>query len=143
MVVATVQAAGDPRPTDSRLFDPKLGMRDDIRARLEPEQIAWLEHRLSLRSTEPAIGYRVSTSLFGRRFFVALLAGRELRSVKRLQDEGLKRSFGKVAFEVGIICLAATVMVCTVVGFGLGLFWLLDTAFGFTNLPDYLDKLFH
>jgi hypothetical protein len=118
-------------------------VREDIRARLEPEQVNWLESRLTQRRTEPAIAYRVSTSLFGNRFFVALLAGRELRSAKRLQQEGLKRSFGTVAFEIGIICLAATFMVCTVLGFGFGLFWLLDTAFGFTNLPDYIDKLFH
>ena len=118
-------------------------VRDDIRCRLEPEQIAWLEHRLERRRTEAAIAYRVSTALFGSRFYIALLAGRELRSSKRLQIEGLKRSFVTVAFEISIICLAATLMVAMLVGLGLGLFWLLDQALGITNLPEYLDKLFH
>jgi hypothetical protein len=122
---------------------PQPLVRDDIRARLEPEQVSWLERRLERSQADAAFAYRVSTALFGNRFYIALLAGREMRSAKRIQQEGLKRSFGSVAFEIAIMCLAATFMVCTLLGFGFGLFWLLDQAFGITNLPDYLDKLFH
>jgi hypothetical protein len=126
-------------PTISQ--DPLL--RDDIRACLTAEQASWLERRIERRAADAAIAYRVSTALFGNRFFIALLAGRELRSTKRIQQEGLRRSFGSVALEIAIMCLAAAVMVASVVGFGVGLFWLVDQALGVTNLPDYLDKLFH
>ncbi len=115
----------------------------DIRARLDADQVLWLEQRLERRRRDVAFAYRVSTALFGNRFYIAVLAGREQRSSKRVSDEGLKRSFATVAFEIGIVCLTATCMVATLAGFGLGLIWLLDHTLGITNLPDYLDKLFH
>ena len=51
--------------------------RDDIRACLDTEQVSWLERRIERRAVDAAITYRVSTALFGNRFYIALLAGRE------------------------------------------------------------------
>lgn len=118
-------------------------VRADIRARLDAEQIAWLEEKVGARTASHAINYRVSTSFFGRRFYLTFLAGSEMRSLRRLQDEGQRRSFSTVAFEIATFCLAVTLMLSMLVASGLGLVWLFDQLFNITDLPAYLDKLFH
>lgn len=133
----------DVAAASPQVADHATRVRRDICERLDPEQVAWLQQQLVRSEPELAIAYRASTSVFGKRFFIAVLAGRELRSAKRLQDEGLSRRFGAVAFELGIMALAAALLVGTLVGGIAGVLWLLDYTFGFTNLPDYLDKLFH
>ena len=62
------------------------------------------------------VRYRFSSSIFGRHFYVALVAGSETRSPGRLRDEGIKRRLAAVAFEIGVFCLAVSLMICLVIG---------------------------
>lgn len=142
--MATIPAA-ETIATDERetpLRRP-IHIRDDIKISLDAEQIAWLEEKIGTRTGSHAINYRVSTSFFGRRFFLTFLAGAEMRSLRRLQEEGQRRTFSNVAFEIGTFCLAVTLMLCTLIGSGIGLLWLFDQLFNVTDLPAYMDKLFH
>lgn len=142
--MATVPADGLIAAEAVASSRPKaIQVRDDIKARLDSEQIDWLEEKIGARTTRHAINYRVSTAVVGRRFYLTVLAGAEKRSLRRLQEEGQRRPFSTVAFEIGTLCLAVTLMVCTIVGLGFGLFWLFDQLFNVTDLPAYLDKLFH
>ena len=120
-----------------------IQLREDIKANLDGEQIAWLEDKIGARTGAHAINYRVSTSFFGSRFYLTFLAGAEMRSLRRLQEDGHRRSFSTVAFEIGTFCIAVTLMLCTLIGLGFGLVWLFDQLFNLTDLPAYLDKLFH
>ena len=130
---------------DDRVTPPRraVHIRGDIRASLDAEQIAWLEEKVGARTGSHAINYRVSTSFLGRRFYLTFLAGAEMRSLRRLQEEGQRRSFSTVAFEIGTFCFAVTLMLSTMIGMAFGLFWLFDQLFNLSDLPAYMDKLFH
>ncbi len=82
------------------------------------------------RSGAHALHYRVSTSLFGRRFFMAVLAGTETRSTKRLRDEGTLRNIWSVIIELSIVCLALAMMICLLTGFGVISVYLVKCAMG-------------
>jgi hypothetical protein len=77
-----------------------------------------------------ALHYRFSTSLFGRRFYMAILAGTETRSARRLRDEGIVRSFWAVATELSILCLALAMMICLLTGFAVIAVYLAKCAMG-------------
>jgi hypothetical protein len=83
----------------------------DIQANLSQDQVQRLDAMLLPRRTEHAVDYRVSSDLFGRRFYLTLFAGSENRSQRRLQDEGQTRSLGGVAFELSMICLAVAMLI--------------------------------
>ncbi len=60
--------------------------------------------------------YRFSTSLFGRRFYMAFLAGTENRSMRRVREDGSGRNVVVVATELAVICLALSMMICLLTG---------------------------
>ena len=59
-----------------------------LRATFTPEQLAALAQASVPVNAPHLIDYRVSVPLFGKRFYVTLLAGRERRSLSRLAAEG-------------------------------------------------------
>ena len=64
----------------------------DILTHLSPDQVTRLVQSLPPRLGAHAVDYRVSTSMFGRGFYIALVAGSEKRPLRRLRHEGLKRA---------------------------------------------------
>jgi hypothetical protein len=76
------------------------------------------------------VRYRFSTSLFGRRFFVAVLAGSEARAMRRLREDGVLRNFWAVAVELSIVCLALSLMICLITGFVVITLYLAKSAMG-------------
>ncbi len=88
-----------------------------LRASFSPEQLAALAQASVPVNSPHAIDYRVSFPLFGKRFYVTLLAGRERRSLSRLAAEGQIRfaqittlyamfvGLGLAAMLIGIVML--------------------------------------
>lgn len=66
--------------------------------------------------TQPAPGasYQISFSLFGRSYFIALLAGVERRSPERLKAEGGRKSWLHVlCIACVLVVFASTLLMCT------------------------------
>lgn len=85
--------------------------------------------------TQPAPGasYRISFSLFGRRFFVALLAGVERRSPERLAAEGVRKSWLHVLCTACVLVVfSSTLLMCT-----LATAYLLKSLVGIDVLDDH------
>ena len=117
----------------------------DIRAQLSPEQVARLLQSLPPRMGAHAVDYRVSTSMFGRGFYIALVAGGEKRPLRRLRHEGLKRALPAVLFEVATVCLAVAMMVCLLVGVSVVAAYIVKSAMGIDLMdgPSFLHDLFY
>lgn len=56
------------------------------------------------------LSYRISFSVFGRRFFFAFLAGREYRSAQRVATEGQTKSWQHRLFGVALLVAFASTM---------------------------------
>ncbi len=93
------------------------------------------ERQASPRRSAHALHYRFSTSVFGRRFFMAVLAGTETRSTRRLRDDGIVRNVWAVATELAIVCLAIALMICLLTGFAVIALYLVKCAMGL----DFMD----
>jgi hypothetical protein len=117
----------------------------DIGACLSAEQHGRLIALLAERRSEHALDYRVSTSFFGRRFYICLFGGSELRSLRRLQAEGLERPFWGFLFDVLIVTLAILLVLGTLLGAGVGLVMLFRSVFGIDLVdgPSFWDRLYH
>jgi hypothetical protein len=75
--------------------------------------------------------YRFSTQMFGRRFYMAILAGAENRSPRRVHDDGTRRNVVAVAAELAVICLALSMMICLLIGVAVVAMYLVKVAMGF------------
>lgn len=107
----------------------------DIAARLSEEQLGRLQQILSARTKSHPVDYRISTSMFGRCFYVALFAGYEARSWQRLNRENQSRPLTSVLRDAFAVSLAVTLMLCMLAGASvLGLF-LLQPLTGFVLFP--------
>jgi hypothetical protein len=116
-------------PSSSAGGGPSSPVPADIQALLSEDQVRRLEQQLTPRSTAHPVDYRVSTALFGKRFYLTLLAGTEARSARRLQDEGHMRSFGVVVFEISMMCLAvSTLLIGSAAVIGLAIKAIYDAA---------------
>ena len=91
----------------------------DIAARLSAEQVEHLRGILAARHTPHAVDYRVTTSLFGKRFYVALFAGSETRSWERLKREKQPRPFSAVLRDACVVSFGVTLMLCMLAGVAL------------------------
>ena len=116
----------------------------DIRAALTPQQITRLERLLALPAPGHTIDYRVSTALLGRRFYLALFSGRELRSPRRVSDDGQQRGFMDFLFEAVLLCLAGVFLVCLLALSGLVTLYLVKSALGIDLFegPSVLHRFF-
>ena len=114
------------------MADATTGSRipDDIKSCLTDEQTKRLDALLSARPTMHALAYRASTSVFGRPFYLAVLAGAEARSHRRLRGEGLKRRMTAVVFEVALFCLAVSAMLCVLTGMAIIVLYVMKIAVG-------------
>lgn len=117
----------------------------DIRERLSPDQVTRLMESLRPRLSEHSLDYRVSSSVFGSGFYIALLAGGEKRPLMRLRREGLKRALPAVLFEVGTVCLAIAGMVCLLVGVSVIGAYIVKSAMGIDLMdgPSLLHNFFY
>ena len=117
----------------------------DIRAQLSPDQFTRLMQSLPPRPGAHVVDYRVSTSMFGRGFYIALVGGREKRPLRRLRTEGLKRALPAVLFEVGTVCLAIATMVCLLVGVSVVGAYIVKSAMGIDLIdgPSVLHDFFY
>ena len=62
---------------------------EEVRATFSEVQLAALARSWRVHATRHIVDYRVSVPLpFGKRYYVALLVGRERRNIERLQREG-------------------------------------------------------
>jgi hypothetical protein len=116
----------------------------DIRAALTPQQIARLERMLAVPTPGHTIDYRVSTALLGRRFYLTLFSGRELRSPRRVTADGQQRSFLDFLFEALLLCLAVTFLACLLAVTCLVLLYLVKSALGVDLFdgPSFLHRFF-
>ncbi len=116
----------------------------DIRAALTPQQITRLERMLAIPTPGHMIDYRVSTALLGRRFYLALFSGRELRSPRRVTADGQHRGFMDFLFEAILLCLVVTCLVCLLALAGLVTLYLVKSALGIDLLegPSVLHRFF-
>ena len=97
-----------------------------IAACLSPDQIGLLERMLAARTAPHPIDYRVSTSLFGRSFYVALFAGTEARSPYRLHQEKQVRPVLQVLRDAFVVTTIVTLVLCLLAGTVVGAMYLLN-----------------
>lgn len=95
--------------------DKMIKLPADIAERLTPEQAERVQAMLSSRIAVHPIDYRVTTSLFGRRFYVALFAGNEARTWQRLKDENQIRPFLAVLRDGAVFTFGVTIALCALV----------------------------
>jgi hypothetical protein len=110
----------------------------DIRERLSDEQAARLERLL--KGPLPArhrIAYRVSSSLFGTRFYVALFAGMEKRDAARVRDAGERRWIARLALDAALFGWAVLCAVVFIVGFAVTGAYLLKSGLGIDLFEDH------
>jgi hypothetical protein len=123
-----------PRPdlaTPTAMADAAASLvPPDIAARLLPEQVKQLDRLLGSCRTIHALDYRVSSSLFGRPFYLAVIAGNERRPVRRLVADGQRRGFLAVLAELGTIALAASIIILSMAALFAGVLY------GFHRLTD-------
>lgn len=115
----TLQAS-DPLPAAPAPYAPEQDaiadrIPADIRATLHPSQVARLAQLLAPLPTEHGIDYRVSTAIFGQRFYLAVITGPELRTRARLVRAGQQRSFKWLMFDALLAYAAVSGVVVTVV----------------------------
>jgi hypothetical protein len=106
----------DMMPSSSEGGEATSPIPSDIQAHLSPAQVQRLEAMLAPQRWVHPVDYRVSSVIFGTRFYVTLLAGIEERSHRRLESEGHTRSLAGVAFEFAMICVAVTLMIACTLG---------------------------
>lgn len=95
-----LQAAGvDSNPAFDRLA---ARLPATILATLTPEQLSALEEAIRPANARHRVDYRVSIPWIGGRYYIALFAGRERRSMERLRQEG-QISIGRVAGTYGAV----------------------------------------
>ncbi len=104
----------------------------NIRSSLTPAQMVQLVELMDPARAAHQIDYRVSTNWFGRNFYLALFAGVEKRSPRRLLQDGQRRSFSLFLFEAILVNLAMTLLVCGLLFVAVtGLLWVLpDSGIG-------------
>ncbi len=110
----------------------------DIRDRLDGDQIARLVRMLA--RADPArhkIAYRVSSRLFGARFYVALFAGIEKRCPNRVQNAGEKRWLLRLMVDAALFGWAILCAVIFVVGFAVTGAYLLKSGLGIDLFEDH------
>lgn len=110
----------------------------DIRDRLDGDQVARLARMLS--KADPArhkIAYRVSSRLFGARFYVALFAGFEKRCPNRVKDAGEKRWLLRLMMDAALFGWAMLCAVIFVVGFAVVGAYLLKSGLGIDLFEDH------
>lgn len=92
----------------------------DIQAMLTLEQCTRLDNLLA-RPGRHGMAWRASTRLFGRRFYLVLLSGREGRSPARLRHDGMAMSlFALLARIVGVAAwITVAFALCAVAGVGM------------------------
>jgi hypothetical protein len=67
-------------------------------------------------SRQHAVDYRVSVRLFGLPVYLVLLAGCDLRSTGRLQEDGQLRSLAVLLIKSGLLALAGLSFLCMLLG---------------------------
>ncbi|MCB1485807.1 MAG: hypothetical protein KDJ17_13050 [Hyphomicrobiaceae bacterium] len=90
-----------------------------VRNSLTKQQLDCISDALIPDPPQHTIDYRASIPLFGRRFYVALMAGRERRSLARLAQEGQSRA-RRVAGLYAVIMLllvGAAFVACVLLGY--------------------------
>ena len=86
---------------------------DDVRRSFSDRQLTELARAADSQSQRHLIDYRVSVPLpFGRRYYVALLVGRERRNQARLVREGQAR-IGRIAILYAVLTAAVAGMMLT------------------------------
>ncbi len=92
-----------------------------------------------------AVAYRISTSFFGRRFYMAFFMGTERRGTERLEREGQIHSFTNILFS--LVGLAWLVFWVSAVAIGLSVIgmYVLKSAVGINLLdgPSFLHPFFY
>jgi hypothetical protein len=134
------RSPADARPADAH----RPAVPRDIQLALSAEQIARLERLLLPRPAAHGFVYRVSTVFLGRKFYLALLSGREGRSPQRLALDGHKRAFLDVVFEMILLCLAILCLACLLaITAGISLY-LVKSGLGIdlTDGPSFLHRYF-
>lgn len=86
----------------------------DIAMRLTQEQIVRLQGLLAARTSAHPVDYRISSSLFGRRFYLAFFAGNEARSWERLSSERQIRPIHSVLRDGVFTSLIVTFGLCVI-----------------------------
>ena len=110
----------------------------DIRDRLDEDQVARLLKMLP--KADPArhsMTYRVSSRLFGKRFYVALFAGVEKRCPNRVMDAGEKRWLLRLMMDAALFGWAMLCAVIFVVGFAVVGAYLLKSGLGIDLFEDH------
>jgi hypothetical protein len=110
----------------------------DILSQLTEEQAERLTRLLA--GPAPArhrIAYRVSSSMFGSRFYVALFAGVEKRCPVRVRDAGERRWFVRLALDAALFGWAMLCAVAFVLGFAVVGAYLLKSGLGIDLFEDH------
>lgn len=97
-----------------------------VRQTFSHEQLAALAHATLPTTARHAIDYRISVPFFGRRYYLAILAGRERRSLERLLREGQAILSRAMMFYTAAIVSLAGISVVT----GLVVFYLAKSLIG-------------
>ncbi len=93
-----------------------------ILATLTPDQISAIEQAIRPAEARHRIDFRVSIPWIGRRYYIALFAGHESRSIERLRREG-QLSIGRVAGTYGaLLAVVSALMILSagVLAYSLG-----------------------
>ena len=88
----------------------------DIAACLSQEQVARLKGIMAARTTPHVVDYRITTSLFGRKFYAAFFAGNEARAWDRLKKENQIRPLSVVVRDALAVCAVVTLSLCALSG---------------------------
>ena len=122
-----------PNQAGTEPVDPAV-LPADIAARLSQEQIARLDTMLAARTSAHPVDYRISSSIFGHRFYVAFFAGTEARSWNRLRSEGQIRPISSVLRDGVVTSLIVTSALCVLTAVLVGGMYLLKWSTGINLL---------
>ena len=107
-------------------------MSDEVRATFSELQLTALARSTQAHATQHLVDYRVSAPLlFGRRYYVTLLIGRERRNLSRLDSEGQSQ-----VTRIAMLYSALTAMLVGLLLFGMFCAVYLLKSFSGINLFD-------
>jgi hypothetical protein len=116
---------------------------DDIRASLTCEQVERLSALMATQS-QHALAWRASTSLLGRKFYLAVVSGKETRSMGRLRSERLSMPLMRLLLRIIIAAAWITSMVLLSAVAGIVLLYLIKSHLGIDLMdgPSPLHQFF-
>lgn len=115
----------------------------DIRAALSADQIARLTALLPAPRRHAA-AWRASSRLFGRRFYLAVLTGREGRTPRRVRADRQAMSFGQLVFRIFAVAFWITAVCLVAVLAGIVAIYLVKSYLGIDLMdgPSPLHRFF-